>query len=244
MVVPANVPQQYEATQPWWRYIVLPVLLTLFILSLFIIMKLDAEASKAAKLSSSGHRPRHRTQKVVTAAVRRVQDDHEYNLSSLYPIELIWRENRAPPAVDDVANTNQIETLLKRYAFTMATRAYWALDDILSTDVTWTVINHRKRSTPRIVRGRREVRTELEALYRPYITGHRQNISRIELLHNNRGRALTEFEINVAESSTPEDGYKGRSAVGRYVDELVWTNTSQWQIQERTVEYTVSSNYP
>lgn len=114
----------------------------------------------------------------------------------------------------------------------------------MTIDITWYVKDNRKGPTAHMIQGLGEVRAELEALYRPYITGHRQEVSRIELLQHDRALAVTEFEISVVESSTPEDGYKGRSVVGRYLDELIWTNTTQWQIRVRTVEYTVSTNYP
>ena len=243
VVVPVNVPRHYEAVRRWWRFYLVPAFITLFYISIFVCMKLDAEAGQKGNLSSGGQQLRRPIRKTTTTVFRRIQHGHTNSVRSLQPVETIWTERRLSQSVDEVASRNQIETVLENYAFTMATRAYWALEDILSTDVTWAIIDHRKRSTPRMIHGRGEVRTELEALYRPYITGHHQNISKIELSHDHRGRAVTDFEIKVMESSTPEDGYKGRSVVGRYVDELIWTNASQWQIQKRTVEYTVSSNY-
>lgn len=240
-VVPVIAPRRREAPLFGWRFFVPPIFITLFFVVLFIIMKQQAAASQMAKSSSAGHRLDRPFPRTLTATIRHTQHDYEQASPSLHPVESILSEERPPLATKDDASIKQIEAFLKSYAFTMATRSYWRLEDIMSSDVVWNVIDHRKTSAPRMIRGQKQVRTELEALYRPYIIGHRQNITRIELLQFHRALTVTEFEISVVESSTPEDGYKGRSAVGKYVDELIWTNVTQWRIGTRVVEYTVRS---
>lgn len=242
-VVQAIAPRRREVISVGWRFFVPPIFITLFFIVLFVNMKRHAAASQMVKPSSGGHRLDRPFPRTLTATIRHTQHDYSHASPSLPPTESIWPEERSPRATNEDASIKQIETLLTSYAFTMATRSYWNLEVIMSLDVVWNVIDHRKSSTPRTIQGRKQVRTELETLYRPYITGHRQNITRIELLQFDRVLAVTEFEISLVESSRPEDGYKGRSSVGKYVDELIWTNATRWQIGTRVVEYTVRSKY-